>query len=49
MSERGLFFDYNFVTGKRSTYEYATTFYPLWAGLASKAQAQAMVQNLEFV
>src|SRR5579872_4388059 len=37
----GLFFDYNFVTHKRSEYEYATTFYPLWAGLASKAQAQA--------
>jgi alpha,alpha-trehalase len=43
---RGLFFDYNFVTHKRSTYEYATTFYPLWAGLASKVQAQAIVKNL---
>jgi alpha,alpha-trehalase len=43
----GLFFDYNFVTHKRSKYEYATTFYPLWAGLASKAQAQAVVQNLK--
>jgi alpha,alpha-trehalase len=43
---RGLFFDYNFVTRKRSTYEYAATFYPLWAGLASRAQAQAIVQNL---
>jgi alpha,alpha-trehalase len=43
---RGLFFDYNFVGGKRSKYEYATTFYPLWAGLASKAEAQAVVRNL---
>ena len=43
---RGLFFDYNFVTHKRSTYEYATTFYPLWAGLASRVQAQAIVKNL---
>jgi|SRR5579872_770789 len=43
----GLFFDYNFVTHKRSEYEYATTFYPLWAGLASKAQAQAVVHNLK--
>ena len=43
---RGLFFDYNFVTHKRSTYEYATTFYPLWAGLASKGQARAIAQNL---
>jgi alpha,alpha-trehalase len=43
----GLFFDYNFVTHKRSDYQYATTFYPLWAGLASKAQAQAVVSNLK--
>jgi alpha,alpha-trehalase len=43
---RGLFFDYNFVEGKRSKYEYATTFYPLWAGLASKEEAQAVARNL---
>jgi alpha,alpha-trehalase len=34
------------MTGKRSTYEYATTFYPLWAGLASKEEAQAIARNL---
>jgi alpha,alpha-trehalase len=43
---RGLFFDYDFVTGARSSYEYATTFYPLWAGVASKEQARAVVHNL---
>ena len=43
---KGLFFDYNFVSGKRSKYEYATTFYPLWAGLASKAEARAIARNL---
>jgi alpha,alpha-trehalase len=43
---RGLFFDYNFATRKRSTYEYATTFYPLWAGLATKEQAKAVAANL---
>ena len=43
---RGLFFDYNIVTGTHSHYEYATTFYPLWAGLASKEEAQAVVRNL---
>jgi alpha,alpha-trehalase len=43
----GLFFDYNFMTHKRSKYEYATSFYPLWTGLASKAQAQAVVHNLK--
>jgi alpha,alpha-trehalase len=43
---RGLFVDYNFITGARSTYEYATTFYPLWAGLTSKERARAVVRNL---
>ena len=43
---RGLFFDYNFETGARSTYEYATTFYPLWAGLATPEQAHAVSRHL---
>ncbi len=42
----GLFFDYNFEAGEQSKYEYATTFYPLWAGLASKAEARAIARNL---
>ncbi|MBZ5641182.1 MAG: trehalase [Acidobacteriia bacterium] len=44
--DRGLFFDYDFTNYSRSTYEYATTFYPLWAGLASKEQAQLVAGNL---
>ena len=44
--EAGLYFDYNFDTGKRRHYEFATTFYPLWAGAASKAQAARVVKNL---
>lgn len=42
----GLFFDYDFMKHKRSSYEYATTFYPLWAGLASKEEARAVDANL---
>jgi len=42
----GEFFDFNFFTKKRSTYEYASTFYPLWAGLATKEQAEAVVKSL---
>jgi alpha,alpha-trehalase len=42
----GFFFDYNLQTGQRSSYRYATTFYPLWAGLATPEQARAMVKNL---
>ncbi len=41
-----MFFDYNFETGVRSSYEYITTFYPLWAGLATPDQAQELVRNL---
>jgi alpha,alpha-trehalase len=45
--KRGQYFDYDFTTNARSTYEYATTFYPLWAGLASKAQAATVMKNLK--
>jgi len=45
--ERGLYFDYNFQTGNRRPYEFATTFYPLWAGMASSAQAEQVVRSLE--
>jgi alpha,alpha-trehalase len=43
---RRLFFDYDFETGQRSSYEYITTFYPLWAGLATPEQAQELDRNL---
>ena len=45
-AKRGLYFDYNFMTHTLSSYEYATTLYPLWAGLASNEQANAVVKNL---
>jgi len=44
--KQGLFFDYNFDTHQRSDYRYATTFYPLWAGLATQSQARAVMKNL---
>lgn len=44
--QAGLYFDYNFETRQRRKYEYATTFYPLWAGLASKDQARRVRANL---
>ena len=47
-ANRGLFTDYNFETRRRSTYEYATTFYPLWAGLASKEEASTVEKNLSW-
>jgi len=43
----GLFFDFNVVTKRMSSYKYASTFYPLWAGLATPAQAKAVANNLK--
>jgi alpha,alpha-trehalase len=42
----GMFYDYDFTTHQRSSYNYITAFYPLWAGLASPAQAAAMEHHL---
>jgi alpha,alpha-trehalase len=43
----GMYFDYDFVGGAQSDYKFATTFYPLWAGIASEAQARAVAANLK--
>jgi alpha,alpha-trehalase len=44
--QAGMFFDYDFMHDRHSSYYYATTFYPLWAGVASPEQAQAVLRNL---
>lgn len=44
--QAGMFFDYDFLHGHQSNYYYATAFYPLWAGLATPEQAQALERNL---
>jgi alpha,alpha-trehalase len=43
----GLYFDYNFEQRRQSTYHYITTFYPLWAGIASPQQAERVMQRLD--
>jgi alpha,alpha-trehalase len=45
-AKRGMFFDYDFTKNEQSTYEYVTTFLPLWTGLATKEQAAAVVKNV---
>jgi alpha,alpha-trehalase len=45
-AQAGMFFDYDFLNGRQSAYNYATTFYPLWAGLATPDQARAVARNL---
>ena len=45
-AERGRFFDYDFEKKQRSTYDYITTFYPLWAGLATPEQARSVTSHI---
>lgn len=42
----GLYFDYDFVRKRVRQYPFLTTFYPLWAGIASTEQASRVVRNL---
>jgi alpha,alpha-trehalase len=44
--QAGLYYDYNFRTRQRRRYDFATTFFPLWAGIASPAQAARVRGNL---
>ena len=41
------YLDYNFSTGTRREYLFATTFYPLWTGLASPQQARRVREHLD--
>jgi alpha,alpha-trehalase len=45
--QAGLYYDYNIRTRRLRRYDFATTFYPLWAGIASPAQAARVRGNLE--
>src|SRR5579871_863460 len=42
----GLYYDYNFVQAQQRHYPFLTTFYPLWAGIATKEQAARVAQNV---
>ena len=42
----GLYFDYDFLHRSQRRYPFLTTFYPLWAGIATPAQAARVVRNL---
>jgi len=42
----GLYFDYDFIHHRQRRYPFLTTFYPLWAGIATPAQAASVVRNL---
>jgi alpha,alpha-trehalase len=42
----GLYYDYDFVRKRLRQYPFLTTFYPLWAGIATKEQAARVEKNL---
>jgi alpha,alpha-trehalase len=42
----GLYYDYDFVEKRVRHYPFLTTFYPLWAGFATKEQAARVEKNL---
>ena len=42
----GLYYDYDFVRKRLRKYPFLTTFYPLWAGIASREQAAGVVRTL---
>ncbi|HYL37108.1 MAG TPA: trehalase family glycosidase [Bryobacteraceae bacterium] len=42
----GLYYDYNFAQGHIRRYPFLTTFYPLWAGIASPDQAALVARNV---
>ena len=43
--EEGCFFDYNFKTQKQHIFLSATSFFPLWAKIATQEQADKMIKN----
>ena len=43
--EKGMYFDYDTVNKSATEYESATTFWALWAGLATPHQAEALVEK----
>lgn len=43
----GLYYDYNFRSKQLRRYPFVTTFYPLWTGIAGKAQAARVLKNLD--
>lgn len=45
-AKTGMFYDYDFVNQRPSTYSYITAFYPLWAGVASPTQAASLRAHL---
>jgi alpha,alpha-trehalase len=48
-AEKGMYFDYDYQKGEQSSYNYITTLYPLWAGVANAAQIAGVEKNLKLL
>ncbi len=44
---KGMYFDYNYIEGKKSSVWSLAAYYALWSGLADKQKAQKLVKNLD--
>jgi len=44
--KEGVFADYDFIHGRASSYAFITSLYPLWAGVATRAEANSMEAKL---
>lgn len=44
---KGVYFDWDFTRNSQSDYQYATTFFPLWVGLANDIQAKRVIGNIK--
>jgi alpha,alpha-trehalase len=47
VAKDGVFADYDFIRAKSSSYAYVTSLYPLWAGVATREQAQLVESKLK--
>jgi alpha,alpha-trehalase len=45
--ERGFYFDYNYSSEKRAKFYSLAGFYPMWAGVVTKAEAKRMVKKIK--
>ncbi len=43
---RGMYYDYNYKKGKRGNISSLATFFPMWAGMVDKAEAETLVKAL---
>jgi alpha,alpha-trehalase len=47
--DKDMYFDYDYEKGEQASYVYISTFYPLWAGVASPEQIAGVEKNLKLI